>query len=269
MDTITRRLEGRTAIVTGGAFGIGKAISERFAEEGAHVFVVDRAVEQGNLTAREIAHRGGRATFIPCDVSNSAEVRAAVAETVDAGGGIDVLVNNAGIPGVLVPVVDMPEDEWERVIAVNLGGVYRFAKYSLPHLISSGRGSMINFASTFGMVGAHNSPAYGASKGGVIALSRQLAVDYGPHGVRVNAVAPGFVDNDMDQRRTRMTPEAAVANLSARVATASIQPLGRQCQPAEIAAAVAFLASDDASFITGAVLPVDGGCTSFFNFGTR
>jgi len=269
MSALSRRLEGRSAIVTGGSFGIGKAISERFAEEGAIVFVVDRAIAQGELTAREITTRGGRAMFIPCDISDSVEVRAAVATTVDVAGGIDVLVSNAGIPGALVPVTDLAEDDWDQVIAINLGGVYRFAKYALPHLIASGRGSMINFTSTFGMVGAHNSPAYGASKGGVIALSRQLAVDYGPYNVRVNAIAPGFVDNDMDQRRIRMTPEAAAANLAARVATAAIQPLGRQCQPSEIAAAVAFLASDDASFVTGAVLPVDGGCTSFFNFGAR
>ena len=119
------------------------------------------------------------------------------------------------------------------------------------------------------MVGAPNTPAYAASKGGIIALTKQLAVDLGPRGIRINAVSPGYVDNDMDQRRTRMTPEDAAANLAARVSTAGIQPLGRQCDPAEIAAAVAFLASDDGSFVTGAVLPVDGGCTSFFNFGAR
>lgn len=269
MTGICRRLEQRTAIVTGGSFGIGKAISMRLADEGAHVVLADRAVEQGTATTREIVERGGQATFVACDVSDSNQVKDAVAQAVELAGGLDILVNNAGIPGRLVPVTDMAEDDWEQVIAINLGGVYRFAKYALPHLIASGHGSMINIASTFGMVGAHNSPAYGASKGGVIALSRQLAVDYGPHGVRVNAVSPGFVDNDMDQRRTRMTPEDAAANLAARVATAGIQPLGRQCDPAEIAAAVAFLASDDGSFVTGAVLPVDGGCTSFFNFGAR
>ena len=269
MSMVSRRLEGRTAIVTGGAFGIGKAICVRLADEGAHVFVVDRAIDEGERTASEIVGRGGRATFIAGDVADSAQVRAAVAKAVEIGGGLDILVNNAGVPGPSAPVTDLAEDDWDRVIAVNLGGVYRFAKYALPHLIASGRGSMINVSSTFGMIGAHNSAAYAASKGGVTALTRQLAVDYGPHGVRVNAVAPGFVDNDMDQRRSRMTPAAAAEHLAVREATAALQPLGRQADPAEIAAAVAFLASDDASFVTGALLPIDGGCTSFFNFGSR
>lgn len=265
MSTNNRRLEGRSAIVTGGAFGIGKAICERFAAEGAHVFVVDRAIDEGERTARAI----GAATFIACDVVDSAQVAAAVAGAVEIAGGLDILVNNAGIPGPSTTVTDLAEEDWERVIAVNLGGVYRCAKYALPHLIASGRGSMINLSSTFGMIGAHNSAAYAASKGGVTALTRQLAVDYGPHGVRVNAIAPGFVDNDMDQRRSRMTAEAAAANAVKRDATAALQPLGRQADPAEIAVVVAFLASDEASFMTGALVPIDGGCTSFFNFGAR
>jgi NAD(P)-dependent dehydrogenase (short-subunit alcohol dehydrogenase family) len=127
----------------------------------------------------------------------------------------------------------------------------------------------VNIASTFGMVGAPLTPAYAAAKGGVIGLTRQLAVDLGPRGIRVNAVAPGYVDNDMADRRSRMTPAAAAANLAARQAAAALQPLGRQGDVAEIAAAVAFLASDDASFITGAIVPVDGGCTAFFNLGRR
>jgi NAD(P)-dependent dehydrogenase (short-subunit alcohol dehydrogenase family) len=263
------RLEGRTAIVTGGAYGIGRAIAARLAGEGASVLVADVKAEQGQATAAEIAAAGGAVTFVPCDVTDSAQVRAVVDGAVQATGRLDILVNNAGIPGAHGTVTDLDEEVWERVIAVNLGGVYRFAKYALPHLIVSGRGSMINLASTFGMIGAHGTPAYAASKGGVIAISRQMAVDFGPHNVRVNAVAPGYVDNDMDQRRTRMTPEDAAANYAARRAAAELQPLGRQCDTAEIAAAVAFLASDDASFVTGAVIPVDGGCTSFFNYGQR
>lgn len=269
MTVSCHRLEGRTAIVTGGAYGIGRAVATRLAAEGATVFIADVNAEQGQTTATEIAAAGGAVTFVACDVTDAAQVRAVIDAAMQATGRLDILVNNAGIPGAHGTAIDLNEDDWERVIAVNLGGVYRFAKYALPHLIASGRGSMINLASTFGMIGAHGTPAYAASKGGVIALSRQLAVDFGPHGVRVNAVSPGYVDNDMDQRRTRMTPDDAAANYAARQAAAELQPLGRQCDTAEIAAAVAFLASDDASFVTGAVIPVDGGCTSFFNYGKR
>ena len=159
--------------------------------------------------------------------------------------------------------------DWARVIAVNLSGVFHCAKHALPHLEASGQGAMVNLASTFGMVGAHGTPAYGASKAGVIGLTRQLAVDYAPRGVRVNAVSPGYVDNDMDRRRSRMTPADAAAAAAERQRAAELQPLGRQCDPAEVAAAIAFLVSDDASFMTGAVVPVDGGCTAHFNLGRR
>jgi NAD(P)-dependent dehydrogenase (short-subunit alcohol dehydrogenase family) len=167
-------------------------------------------------------------------------VRAMVDATLAATGRIDVLVNNAGIPGTLVPIDQLAEADWERALAVNLGGVFRCTKYAIPALETSGAGAIVNIASTFGMVGAPLTPAYAAAKGGIIALTRQLAVDLGPRGIRVNAVAPGYVDNDMAARRARMPPDAA-----------------------------AFLASDDASFITGAIVPVDGGCTAFFNLGRR
>jgi NAD(P)-dependent dehydrogenase (short-subunit alcohol dehydrogenase family) len=266
MSNGCRRLVGRTAIVTGAAYGIGRAIAARLAAEGARVAVVDRAEEAGRESA---ATAGPDAFYVNCDVVDSSAVERMVATVVERCGGIDVLVNNAGIPGATGPITGLADEDWERVIAVNLGGVFRCAKQTLPHLIASGHGSMINMASTFGMIGAHHTPSYAASKGGVIALTRQLAVDYGPQGVRVNAVSPGYVDNDMDRRRDRMTPEAAAANLAAREAAAALQPLGRQCDTSEIAAAVAFLASDDASFMTGAIVPVDGGCTAYFNFGAR
>jgi NAD(P)-dependent dehydrogenase (short-subunit alcohol dehydrogenase family) len=180
-----------------------------------------------------------------------------------------VLVNNAGVPGILAPADELAEEDWDRVLAVNLRGVFLCCKYALPHLDASGKGAIVNIASTFGMIGAPATPAYAASKGGVIALTRQLAVDYGPRGIRVNAISPGYVDTDMDQRRARMTPREAAANLAAREAAAALQPLGRQADASEIAAAVAFLASDDASFATGAIVPIDGGCTAHFNLGAR
>jgi NAD(P)-dependent dehydrogenase (short-subunit alcohol dehydrogenase family) len=264
-----QRLAGRVAVVTGSATGIGRAIALRLASEGARVVVADRNTDLGEATVKAIAEGGGEATFVACDVSDTAHVRALMQTAAERFGGIDALVSNAGIPGAGAPAHETDEDDWDRVIAVNLRGVFLCAKYAIPYLEASGRGAIVNTASTFGMVGAHNSPAYCASKGGVIALTRQLAVDYGPRGIRVNAVSPGYVDNDMDQRRARMTPEDAARNLAARQAAAALQPLGRQADTNEIAAAVAFLVSDDASFMTGAIVPVDGGCTAHFNLGTR
>jgi NAD(P)-dependent dehydrogenase (short-subunit alcohol dehydrogenase family) len=160
-------------------------------------------------------------------------------------------------------------EDWDRVIAVNLRGVFLCCKYALPHLAANGDGAIVNIASMFGLVGANNLPAYCAAKGGVIGLTKQLAVDYGPRGVRVNAICPGYVDNDMDQRRDRMAPEDAARNFATREAAAALQPVGRQADVAEIAATVAFLASSDAAFVTGAIIPVDGGATAHFNLGSR
>ena len=263
------RLSGRIALVTGAAVGIGRAIAERLAREGASVVVADRKVDEGEAAAQALRDLGVEARFVATDVADAERVQAMIEETARVFGRLDVLVCNAGVPGPYGPADALDPADWDRVLAVNLRGPFLCAKYAIPHLERSGRGAIVNIASTFGLVGAHGSPAYCASKGGVIALTKQLAVDLGPRGVRVNAVCPGYVDNDMDDRRSRMSPADAAANLAAREAAAALQPLGRQATTAEVAAAVAFLASDDATFLTGAILPVDGGCTAHFNLGTR
>ncbi|TWP33910.1 SDR family NAD(P)-dependent oxidoreductase [Leekyejoonella antrihumi] len=262
-----RALDGKTAVVTGSGNGIGRAIALALADAGAGVVVSDVLVDDGNRTVSEITDRGGRATFVAADVSDTTEVESLITSAVEAFGGLDILVNNAGIGGGKVRLHEIEPDDFDRVINVNLRGTYLCSKFAIPHFLAQHDGRIINTASTYGLIGAPNAAAYCASKGAIINLTRQLAVDYGPDGIRVNAICPGYIDTGLGRRAEQLTPDEFDAATAVREKAAGMQPLGRQAQPVEVANVALFLATDAASFMTGAIIPVDGGCTTTFNYG--
>lgn len=260
-------LTGKVAIVTGASSGIGRAIALRYGREGAVVHVADVNVDGGQETAAMIREADGEASFARCDVSDPEQVRGMVDRAAAESGRLDIIVNNAGVGGTGQPVGDMPVEDFQRVIGINLLGPFYGAKFAIPHLRQAGGGSIINIASTYGLIGAPRTPAYASAKGGLVMLTKQMAVDYSHENIRVNAICPGFVDTDLGGRRAKMSPEDADCAHAAREARAALQPIGRQAQPDEMAGAAVFLASDDASFIVGAVLAVDGGQTILHNWG--
>ena len=260
-------LAGKVAVVTGGASGIGRAIALRYGREGAIVHVVDVNSSGGEETVAMIRDGAGRASFQHCDVSDPEQVQATIDRAAAESGRLDIVVNDAGVGGGGQPAGDMAVEDFQRVVAVNLLGPYYGAKYAIPHLRKAGGGSIINVSSVYGLIGAPRTPAYAASKGGLIMLTKQMAVDYSHENIRVNCICPGFVDTDLGGRRARMSPEDAARAHAAREARAAIQPIGRQAQPDEMAGAAVFLASDDASFVVGAILAVDGGESILHNWG--
>jgi NAD(P)-dependent dehydrogenase (short-subunit alcohol dehydrogenase family) len=261
-------LAGKTAVVTGGSSGIGRAIALRYAREGAVVFVAaDKNVEGGEETVSAIRANGGQATFAVCDVAHPDEVQSLIDWAAFDTGRLDIVVNNAGIGGGGTRAEDMSVEDFRRVIDVNLLGAFYGAKFSIPHLRRSGGGAIINVSSVYGIIAAPLVPAYSASKGGLIMLTKQLAVDYSRENIRVNCICPGYVDTDLGGRRARMSPADAARALATREAKAAMQPIGRQAQPEEMAGAAVFLASDDASFVVGAILVVDGGESILHNIG--
>ena len=254
------RLDGKKALITGAASGIGRASAERMASEGAAIMCADIDGDGAEQTALTIEQRGGRAAFLALDVSSESEVKGAVEQTVRELGGLDILFNNAGVGG--------GDIGWDDTIAINLSGVYYGLFHGIPVMVERGGGAIINTASIAGLVGltlgsmSEDQPvemvpgtgAYIAAKHGVVGLTKQFAVAYGAKGIRVNAIAPGYIETPMTEGIRKV--DGATEYLT------SLHPLGRLGQPEEIAAVAAFLASDEASFINGIVLPVDGGYTA-------
>jgi NAD(P)-dependent dehydrogenase (short-subunit alcohol dehydrogenase family) len=245
------QMEGKVALVTGAGSGIGRASALAFAREGAKVVVSDVVVEGGEETVRLIKQNGGDAIFVKADVSKAADVEALVNKTVEVYGRLDYAHNNAGIEGTMASTTDCAEENWDRTIAVNLKGVWLCSKYEIPIMLKQGGGAIVNTASIAGLVGSAGLPAYVASKHGVVGLTRATALEYAKSGIRVNAVCPGAIRTPMIERIVAENPQ-----LGAQMDT--MHPIGRMGKPEEVAAAVVWLCSDAASFVTGHAMAVDG-----------
>ena len=250
-------LRGRTALVTGGASGIGRAIATLFAREGASVALVDRDEDGGRAVAQAIENTGGESLFVPGDVTRDADCRRAVERTAGAFGGIGVLVSNAGIIR-RATVLDTTEADWDRVMEVNVKPIFLLSRAVIPIMARAGGGTIINTASNWGLVGGPRAAAYCASKGAVVLLTRAMAIDHGPQKIRVNCICPGDTDTPMLRGEAKQLGERVESFLKESAGC----PLGRIGRPEEIAAAALYLASDAASFVTGAALVVDGGFTA-------
>ncbi|MDB5215471.1 MAG: dehydrogenase, short-chain alcohol dehydrogenase like protein [Myxococcaceae bacterium] len=249
------RFEGKVAFVTGGASGIGRAAALAFADEGASVVVADVSEAGIEETARMIEQRGARALAVRCDVTRAEDIEAALDKTVSTFGRLDFAFNNAGVePKGLTPTAEMPLEEWDRIMNIDLRGVFLCMKYEIPQMLAHGGGAIVNTSSGAGVIGIKGSPAYTAAKHGVIGLTRAAALDYAAQNVRINAICPGYIDTPMMARYTGGTTEG-------RSKVIAEEPIGRMGRPEEIGATVAWMCSDAAAFMIGHALVVDGGQT--------
>jgi NAD(P)-dependent dehydrogenase (short-subunit alcohol dehydrogenase family) len=254
---VTDRLAGRSAIVTGGAAGIGLAIARAFVREGANVSLIDIDGSKAEASAAELATDGRRVVGFGASVTDEATVASVVDQARAALGGIDILVNNAGI-ACFGRVDDTSLADWERVMAVNVTGTFLVSRAVVPLMLEGGRGAIVNLGSVAGLVGIGGMAAYCAAKGAVVNLTRQMSADYAGKGIRVNCICPGTVGST-DLGRSLLGSDTSEAAMARRLAK---YPIGRFGEPEEIAAAALFLVSDEASFVTGAAFSVDGGMTS-------
>lgn len=244
--------QGKVVLVTGGSYGIGRAAALGFARRGAKVVIADRDVTRGEETLESVKAAGGEAIFVQTDVSSETEVKALVDKAVQAYGKLDCAFNNAGIHKQFVSTVDFTEVDWDEMINVNLKSIWLCMKYEIPHMLKQGKGAIVNTSSAAGLVGAPSNPAYPAGKHGVVGITKSTALEFARKGIRVNCVCPGPTRTGMNEELTATNPELVKA-MDQKV------PMGRIGEPEEVAAAAIFLCSDEASYITGHALPVDGG----------
>lgn len=244
------RLQDKVTIITGAGSGIGQATAIKFSEEGANVVVADMIDTAGNETVKQIRSVGGEAVFLHTDVTSANEIQTLITSTIEIYGKLDVLFNNAGIP-MRFAAVDLPEEDWDRCIDINLKAAYLGSKYAIPEMIKNGVGSIINTASIYGLVGGSNRVAYAASKGGIVNLTRAMALDHANDNIRVNCICPGFTNTPLIKKitETRAKYQELVSH----------HPMGRIARPLDIAYGALYLASDESEFVTGIALPIDGG----------
>lgn len=247
-------LKNKVALVTGGGVGIGAAVARLFAREGASVVITGRRKDVLEQVVAEIERARGRALAVTGSVTDEAHVRSAVAQAVRTFGRLDILVNNAGIGSFGKPLHETDDATWEEQLAVNLTGVFRMTRAALPHMLQAGGGSIINISSIAALVGIPLLPGYGATKGGLNALTRCLAIDYAAQNIRCNAICPGLIETPM--------AEPLMAEPDRLAAVLAAYPMARTGKPEEVAKLVLYLACDDSAWMTGAIIPLDGGMTA-------